>query len=1348
MPMLEMMLGAAIFSGACIIGAALFRGLSNREKRRQRELEENHAEYRRYSNREYGAIRSAYALQAEQMRNKSLAEMRAKIALAIAEAKIRNQKFYDKQMQLCNEQIQDVEASLAQYEEMLVEMKAAERPQGQLTALRRNSIQQVRQNFEESKAYYRTLRNYLQKWQSCQERTFDRYGTLLEPFALRLPDQVPYKGRLLFCHREDLAKGEFSLHVQTGIDYSAFCEDAESLPALDNKDAAEKLLPVLVVNNRKQESKKGKPFTSYVVSYQKGRLIALLREQPDIALEATIVRYEKNKWGYQEAILNYQGVEMIYRPQRSKRLRRKLPRGAKLRVYVTFFSYDMSRIIASNMPDGDFSPDVFHNIPLLFQPGTENDFLAQVQKQHLDESLEDWQIGPYTQNMDEGLVVKCQLGTRFVFAARWKALPFGVDTCQYGLVFEKMLDAKDAFSLEDSYVLIDADLHMRYITSLADDGDEQAAWGKASEVLYLYLSQEFLRQARIKAGNKEAVYFNHWSRLMNELCAEKEKGSHYTRCTLEITAPEGNDEQMRYVSVQADCVEQYRKKCDKWLDKQQKGKKEARRWHRPEFFVLISGDNGVSRRVNVNFTDDNEEMYFVYDKISRDELARADGELTVYLCSYPYPEYQQRNALEAFRLSNMTNPKLKEVMFNLSNEYFDYNDRQIASLQNPKLHDNLRQMQAVACSVAANGMFFIQGPPGTGKTTVIREIVVQELRAKPSAHVLVVSQSNVAVDNVLRGFLHDECFGQLMVRCGNKENIAEDLQGHDFFKKLHEYQAGIRQELPGELQQYRAMWRGMLEDKDEEILINEYLLADFQVVGVTCVGLANQQFGLEKSEFDLVVIDEAGKAMPGELLLPINRARKVVIIGDHKQLPPVVDPILCSPESSLQAIDVLSEDERAQFLEQSLFQRLYKGAHKSNKIMLDVQFRMPQIIGDFISKYFYDGMLRNAPLVKDKMPLFLRNNLVLVDVCNDSACHEQKTADKKGLVNYREAEVVAQLVRRLRKFYDGRIVIITPYKRQKRIIREALSFLQEPREKLNVDTVDSFQGDEAPVVIYSTTRTRYCTNFFSDYARINVAMSRTNNMLFVVASSQYLRKYKEVRADHVLPALADYIEENGVVLPVKQLWNDHMDWKWNPAAMMHKSEQRLEHPAQEVTLTTEEFMDLLPDEQEAENSSSEDEKLVPCKKCGAMHPASVLTEGLCPLCLQYSGEAVKCHACGKEWIFTNYQKYVLHETRPYYCEECAMLDLHYSCERCGNDIHVNPEWHRKMLFQGQKPLRFCKKCRDEVVERRVCRDCGQEFEITGLDELFMEEKRREGIDWSLPTRCKACRCKKHSNAAG
>ena len=95
-----------------------------------------------------------------------------------------------------------------------------------------------------------------------------------------------------------------------------------------------------------------------------------------------------------------------------------------------------------------------------------------------------------------------------------------------------------------------------------------------------------------------------------------------------------------------------------------------------------------------------------------------------------------------------------------------------------------------------------------------------------------------------------------------------------------------------------------------------------------------------------------------------------------------------------------------------------------------------------------------------------------------------------------------------------------------------------------------------------------------------------------------------------------------------------------------------------------------------------------------------------------------------------------------------MLDLHYSCERCGNDIHVNPEWHRKMLFQGQKPLRFCKKCRDEVVERRVCRDCGQEFEITGLDELFMEEKRREGIDWSLPTRCKACRCKKHSNAAG
>lgn len=1306
--------GVCLCAGAFYVGAKIFGAMTNREKRRQQELMDNHAAYRRESNRRYSEIHSQYAYNAQSMRNQALAEMRAKIALAIAETKEKNRPYYQKQLALCDEQMADVDESLNQCKKMLEVMRESERKEGQLTALRRNSLLQSKQNFEEAKAYYQSFSNYLKRWRQCQTKTFERSGELLEPFSIKLPELVPYQGKILRCRLSDLRKGIFDLQVQVGITYPVVCEDVSALPVAvlsigeSNSPEADETVPVLVIGTQKEKGQKGNPYTRYVLSYSKGRLMALLREHPGISLETTISKYEKNQWGRWEPILDYGGVEIIYRPGKGQHMRRKLPKGTRLKVYISNYNYNLSVVCATNRLEGNFTPDVFHDIPLLFAEEDIAEFVDKVKNFHLENSTEDWQIGPIEQDMEDGFRVKCQLGHRFVFAARWRILPFGEGEYQHGLVFERLLEPSDAFRLEDVYVLIDADVHMQRLASLADSSEVVRAWGRVSSDLYAYLYQEFIRQARIKAGNEEAIYFNHWAKMMNELCLEKEKGTKFTTHTFRVEAKTESVGKMCSVLVQPEDVRKYLINCDKWVERQQ-----ARQWRKyvksKHFFTTVKGIDGSERRIDIKFAGNYEEMYFIHDFVSREELDVSDGELTVYLRGYPVPEYRQRDALENFRLSEMTNPEIKQLFFNLPEEEFSYNGRSHIKLENISLHDNIRQMQAVVRSLSDEYLFFIQGPPGTGKTTVIREIIAQELKFSPAAHILVVSQSNVAVDNVLRGFIGEERLDGLMTRCGNSNSIAEALRRYDFYQRLREYKEKVSEDLTGELQAYRLLWREMITDQDEQELINEYLLSDYQIVGVTCVGLANQHFGLSKSNFDLVVIDEAGKAMPGELLLPINRARKVIIIGDHKQLPPIVDPLLCDNDVSLQSVDELSEDERLHFLEQSLFHRLYERAHSSRRVMLDVQFRMPPVIGNFVSNFFYGGELKNAPTVQYKYPLFLQHNLVLIDVCDDKDCHEEKTADQKGLVNYREAKIVGQLVQRLRAYYDQRIVIITPYKRQKKIIMNELAILDEPKMTLNVDTVDSFQGDEAPVVIYCTTRTRYCTDFFSDYARINVAMSRTNNMLFIVASSAYLRKYTNKCSNHVLPALVDYVEQNGLVLMSEAVWDDSTDWQYCPLDI-NRGEENVDKTVsvtqKQYDLSGSEYMSLLPNVRKPQEECETGKHSV-CNKCGVSWPVEQLTDGLCDLCLYYYGKTTKCRACGKDIIFTNYERIILKEKFPYYCEECAQLEKNYPCKECGKTIHISPEQHMDFEQKGIHLPRLCKECGDKLLDKYLCRQCGK-----------------------------------------
>ena len=125
-----------------------------------------------------------------------------------------------------------------------------------------------------------------------------------------------------------------------------------------------------------------------------------------------------------------------------------------------------------------------------------------------------------------------------------------------------------------------------------------------------------------------------------------------------------------------------------------------------------------------------------------------------------------------------------------------------------------------------------------------------------------------------------------MVRCGNEERIAEDVQTISYEGKKIEYINHLEQ-LSDNQNKLSRKWLNIVSETKNTEVVSECLLKNYDIIGATCVGLESNRYGLNNINFDLVIIDEAGKALPGELLIPINKAKRLIIIGDHKQLPQI-----------------------------------------------------------------------------------------------------------------------------------------------------------------------------------------------------------------------------------------------------------------------------------------------------------------------------------------------------------------------------------------------------------------------------------------------------------------------------
>jgi len=418
------------------------------------------------------------------------------------------------------------------------------------------------------------------------------------------------------------------------------------------------------------------------------------------------------------------------------------------------------------------------------------------------------------------------------------------------------------------------------------------------------------------------------------------------------------------------------------------------------------------------------------------------------------------------------------------------------------------QKQAWGKAIQAQDIAIIHGPPGTGKTTTIVEIV--KTLVEKGERVLVCASSNAAVD-VLTERLADA--GLPVVRLGNPSKITEqNLQycldrqvvnhaqyglikelkkrAEEFFRMANKYKRNFDRE---EREQRKAILkeaknlRGQADDHLH--FLQQNVLVKNQVVTCTPVVSMHREIGKEK--FDTLIFDEAGQTLEPMCWIPIQKVKKVILAGDHLQLPPTVK----------------SDDAAKKGLAISMLEKLMPLSGISE--MLAVQYRMNEKIMSFPSQWFYDNKLEAHSSVKDHK---LDDDAVVQFIDTAGTGYEEELVGAPfGIRNIQEADLVLNVLGGIiESNKNASIGIISPYKLQIQYIREQLIERRMLSKFIQVQTVDGFQGQEKDIILISLVRSngKQEIGFLKDLRRMNVAITRARKKLVVIGDSSTLASSK------------------------------------------------------------------------------------------------------------------------------------------------------------------------------------------------------------------------------------------------
>lgn len=354
-------------------------------------------------------------------------------------------------------------------------------------------------------------------------------------------------------------------------------------------------------------------------------------------------------------------------------------------------------------------------------------------------------------------------------------------------------------------------------------------------------------------------------------------------------------------------------------------------------------------------------------------------------------------------------------------------------------------------------------------------------------------------------------------------------------------------------------WVSLLQEANDYDLdeIRKLYVRHANVIGTTCVASARRDFMEEYPDFDVVIIDEVSKATPPELLLPILKGKKIILVGDHHQLPPLVGQE--TMDEFLEEIEDREEKrELEKLLKESLFERLFRTLPKQNKTMLGIQYRMHESIMETIAPFYEEGDSRllcgldDSDTVRDHLlesrHIKRKDHLLWFDLPNAPAFYEEKAKGGTSLYNQAELNVIRDLLEDLdesvgtakqqgRFHPDDRksVGVISFYGEQvKRIDRLIQQELIPRHLHCRTGSVDKFQGMEMDVIVLSFVRNHReksgSIGFAKDYRRLNVALSRARELLIVVGSSEmFTIRTKDAKSREMYGRLLDEIKKgNGL----------------------------------------------------------------------------------------------------------------------------------------------------------------------------------------------------------------------------
>lgn len=1111
-------MGFGLFLGAGALisaGCYIFNKLTEKER-----------EFQRYLRREHTRYREGIERTAEEYKNRAKeelikeyrdAEINQNLILARAKEILKKEveEYYNILKDGVEKRIDDKTKTLNEVIEHLEELKKVKKEN--TTYIRSRSYNIIEIELLEARNYLEGYLKYLNEYSNRLNKEFQRnieqinrgnfYKFELEPFEFLLPNYYPYFGKMIEVDSEDIdSEGKFKKSIE-GLYYPKDFKisDIENLARFKGKDKKISMMIEMFDKNSK----------TWEVNIGKGQLIENLMKQPELGIEATVERCEKNR-----IILNYFGVNLLLYLENLKNPRSSILRGSTLTVYPMEIKRELRGTSMPRVTEDIRESTILEyisSIPLIIRKEDEAKFKNYFQEKSKKENLTkntclNWRVGKVEGEENK---LKLQLGESLVFLVE-KVI---TEKREVYLRFLEFIEEK--FKPEDIYLGING----TFITRLESKEKKLSeAELESINTFLLLIELEFKNQEKIKESAPGVVYYNKWVEITDKLVNHMFKDKESFFCELGDFQLKREDKN-RKIRIYNATLLNFETLESKLKDISEKGRIE---------FIL---ENEVGQYYDIRFfTEIEDNKVEITEKLNDNyiEILKERGivEKEVYIKRFPYAEIQQKIALNNFLTSDVENFNIKLAMLSGKNieKVADKDKNKIDEFFNKDLERNIHQRKIVEDVMNSKDIFYIQGPPGTGKTTVIKEIILQQLKANPNSNILITSQTNVAVDNVLKGLeeYRYEIDKKELLRCGNDEKIAIEIKEYGFDHIMENYKKEFRELKVNneDERKIKEIWEGYINETQKlKNELGELLLRSKRIVGATCVGIANKKIGLENMTFDLVIVDEASKALPAEILIPLNKAKKCVIIGDHKQLPPTLNKAL-TDEEELEIED--REYCETELFEKSLFEKLFEEAPDYAKGMLKTQYRMPTSIGNMVSNFFYDEKLENGENCRDKQPLFFEKNLNWLDT---SKIKNNMEDDNKSPFNLVEVNVIKDLIKSIRdKKIDSRIAVITPYKGQKREINRAL-IKEKLMDKVFVDTVDSFQGDEADIVIFSVTRAKKKTEFFSKDARLNVAFSRAKKEFIIVGSIDYfVKKYGK---ESKLSKIAEFVKENGSVITLK-----------------------------------------------------------------------------------------------------------------------------------------------------------------------------------------------------------------------